>query len=259
MSYGLMSVALALCLLLIACGEPADTASIRDRNGGGDDTPTADAGIVDCGGSKYDPAGLADAPQASTLPAGPADAVDDMGEPAFDPSQDWKVVHQSEDRVDLIRELDEPFDLGEGDVRTHESVTLERVTGATNVPEGTWMLMSAGPCTQRLPAGDNLGEADLTLAQPPSPDDTSIDLLVHERACASGQSAEGRIELIELDETAQQVRVRIGVRPPAGDAQTCQGNPPTPFTVELTQPLGQREVIDTSVVPPRPVTLGGDQ
>ena len=78
-------------------------------------------------------------------------------------------MYQSDDRVDLVRELDEPFDNGGGDVRTHESRTLERVTGASNVPDGTWMLMSRGPCTQRLVTDDDLGEADLTLANTPSP------------------------------------------------------------------------------------------
>jgi hypothetical protein len=202
----------------------------------------------------YRPNDLADAPPASSLPDGPAGAVDDAGAPAFDSSQDWKVVHQSDDRVDLVRELDVPFDNGGGDVRTHESRTLERVTGASNVPDGTWMRMSGGPCTQRLVTDDDLVDADLALADIPSPGDTSVDLLVTERECASGHSAEGRIELVALNETTEQVQVRIGVRPRDGD-QSCQGNPPTPFTIELDEPLGDREIVDTSVVPPRPVTV----
>jgi hypothetical protein len=213
---------------------------------------------VNCGGSVYDPTELADAPRASSLPDGPAGAVDDVGEPAFDPSQDWRVLHQSGDRVDLVRELDEPFDNGAGDVRTHEARTLERITGAPNVPDGTWLLTSAGPCTQRLVTDDQLGDADLTLAHHPSPGDTSVDLLVQERACASGQSAEGRIELVELTESTDQVHVRIGVRPRDG-AQECPGNPPTPFTIDLAEPLGDREIVDASVVPPRPVAVHDNQ
>ena len=214
---------------------------------------------VNCGRSVYDPVELADASPASSLPDGPAGAVDDAGAPAFDSSQDWKVVHQSDDRVDLVRELDEPFDNGGGDIRTHASRTLERVTGASNVPDGTWMLMSSGPCAQRLVTDEDLVDTDLTLADTPSPGDTSVDLLVTERACASGHSAEGRIELVELTETTEQVRLRIGVRPRDGDGQTCQGNPPTPFTIELDEPLGDREIVDASVVPPRPVTVDVNQ
>jgi hypothetical protein len=241
-------------LLLTGCG--SNTITVQ---GEGSDAPgAAHAATVDCGGSVYDPADLADAPPASSLPEGPAGAVDDVGAPAFDPTQDWKVLHQSDDRVDLVRELDEPFDNGSGDVRTHESRTLERITGAPNVPDGTWLLMSAGPCTQRLVTDDDLGDADLTLADTPSPGDTSVDLLVHERACASGHSAEGRIELVELNETAEQVQLRIGVRPREG-GQDCQGNPPTPFTIDLAEPLGDREIVDASVVPPRPVTVDDSQ
>jgi hypothetical protein len=213
---------------------------------------------VDCGGSVYDPTELADAPPVSSLPDGPAGAVDDAGAPAFDASQDWKVVYQSDDRVDLVRELDEPFDNGGGDIRSHASLTLERVTGAPNVPDGTWMLMSRGPCTPRLVIDDDLVDTDLTLADAPSPGDTSVDLLVTERECASGHSAEGRIELVELNETTEQVQLRVRVRPRDGD-QSCQGNPPTPLTIDLGGPLGDREIVDASVVPPRPVTVVADQ
>ena len=127
------------------------------------------AATVDCGGTVYDPATLADAPPASSLPDDPAGAVDDAGAPAFDPTLDWKVVHNTDDRVDLIRELDQPLDNGGGDIRTHESRTLERITGAPNIPDGTWLLTSAGPCVPRVATGDGLGEADLTLTHTPSP------------------------------------------------------------------------------------------
>jgi hypothetical protein len=241
---------ITVALLLTGCGSNTTTVRID----GGDVPRATDAATVKCGGSVYDSAELADAPPSSSLPDGPAGAVDDVGAPAFDPSLDWKVVHQSEDRVHLVRELDEPFDNGGGDVRTHESRTLERVTGASTVPDGTWMLMGRGPCAQRLVIDDDLVDTDVTLAGTPSPRDMSIDLLVHERECASGHSAEGRIELVELHETTEQVQLRIRVRPRDGD-QTCQGSPPTPFTIDLREPLRDREIVDASVVPPRPVTV----
>lgn len=219
----------------------------------GDGSGASGTRIVECGSSVYDAAALASAPGVASLPDGPAGAVDDAGQPAFDPSKDWKVVHQSDDRVDLVRELDEPFDNGGGDIRTHESRVLEQVS-ATNVPAGTWLLTSAGPCAQRVAMPEDLGQADVTLAREPSPEDVTVHLFVHERACASGRDAEGRIELMELTGTEDQVQLRIGVRPRPG-GQNCQGNPPTPFTVELTEPIGDRQIVDASVVPPRPVTL----
>lgn len=246
---------IAVALLVTGCG----STSVAVGSDSGNAPQAADVATVNCGGSVYDPNDLADAPPASSLPDGPAGAVDDAGAPAFDPSQDWKVVHHSDDRVDLVRVLDDPIDIGGGDVRRHESLTLERITGATNVPDGTWFLTSASLCRQRLVTHDDLGAADLTLADTPSPGDTSVDLLVTERACASGRGAEGRIELVELNVTTDQIQLRIGVRPPEGDGQTCQGNPPTPYKVELSEPLGDREIVDTSVVPPRPVTVNSGQ
>jgi hypothetical protein len=245
---------ITVALLLTGCGSTSTSVQ-----GDGSDAPRVTGAVtVNCGGSVYDPTELADAPPASSLPDGPAGAVDDVGAPALDASQDWKVVYQSDDRVDLVRELDEPFDNGGGDIRTHESRTLERVTGASNVPDGTWMLGAGAPCTQRLVTDDDLVDTDLSLADTPSPGDTSVDLLVTERECASGHSADGRIELVELNETSEQVQLRVGVRPRDGD-QSCQGNPPTPFTIDLGGPLGDREIVDASVVPPRPVTVVANQ
>ena len=249
----LASLAGSLLLLVSACGEPAG-APISDI--GPAPQAGADAGTVDCGGSRYDPDGFADAAPLSSLPDGPAGAVDDLGDPAFDPTDDWRIVYRSEGRVDLVRELETPLDHGEGDVRTHESRTVEQITGATNVPDGTWMLTSAGPCTQRRVVDDDLGVADLTFARTPSPQDTSLDLLIHELARVSGRSAEGRIELVELDETDEEVRLQIRVRPPDLEGvATCEGNPLTPFTVELAEPLGDRDVFDMAVVPARPLSL----
>lgn len=264
-------VVLAVAAVVAGCGgtdappdgaggnDGTDAATDEPGDGSGD-APTATR--VRCGDSVYDPATLADAPPLSELPEGPADAVDDAGDPVFDDADTgdadeagWRIVRATDDRVELLRELEEPQDLGDGDVRTHELRVLERMTGVTNVPDGTWMLMASGPCTPRVELGSDLGEADLTLAADPSPGARTLELLVHERACASGQPADGRIEVIALEETPEQVRLLLGVRP-LGGAQTCPSNPPTPFTVELAEPLGTREVVDAAVVPARPLRIG---
>jgi hypothetical protein len=97
----------------------------------------------------------------------------------------------ADDRAELLRELDEPLDLGEGDVRTHELIVVERITGATNVPDGTWLLTASGAVHPAGRARQGLGEADLTLASMPSPDARTLEVLVHERACASGRRRRG--------------------------------------------------------------------
>jgi hypothetical protein len=157
----------------------------------------------------------------------------------------------------VLRELAAPEDLGDGDVRTHEIRVVEPATGVPGFDDGAWMLMEAGPCVPRLVVAGDLGEADLTLATEPRPDATVLELLVLERACASGRTAEGRVELVELEETADEIRLRVGVRPQPGE-QECPGHPPTPFTVELAEPLGDRRILDAAVVPPRELRVHGD-
>lgn len=244
-------LAVLVALLLTGCGQGGSTSTLGSAGNGRAQSESPET--VECGGSVYDAAALSDAPPVSSLPEGPARAVDDAGAPAFDPQEDWNVVHQDASRVDLVRELAEPLDHGGGDVRTHESRTLERITGASNVPDGTWLLMSAGPCVQRLVGDDGLGPADVTLAGTPPQDETALDLLVRERDCASGRNAEGRVD-VELEETAEQVLLRVRVERLAGD-QSCPGNPATPVTVELADPLADREVVDASTVPARPVPV----
>lgn len=91
-------------------------------------------------------------------------------------------------------------------------------------------------------------EADLT------PSSTSVDVLVNEVSCASGQGAEGRIPAPRIEYGDTEVVVTIGVIPVPGAAD-CQGNPDTPFTVELDDPLGDRDLLDGSHDPPAPPTL----
>ena len=88
------------------------------------------------------------------------------------------------------------------------------------------------------------------MAAAPTAASTSIRGLVHEEACASGKSPEGRIEgpLFDLTETA--VTVTFGVRPRPGD-QDCQGNPPFAVTFTLPEPLAERTLLDGNKVPPR--------
>lgn len=209
-----------------------------------------------CGGAPIDAAAYREArsarelsPEAATLVAG---ATDDLGDPVtIDDLASWSIVSESADQVTLIRPLAEPADLfGNGDLHDHEFFTA--TTELADIP-------SYG---QRSSCALSLDPAPLTgalvqrdVAALPSPDDTTIELLVTEGACNGGRDAAGRIELISLEETGAAVTVRIGVRPEGGP-QTCPANPTTPFTIELAEPLGDRVLLDGSLVEPRPLTDG---
>jgi hypothetical protein len=82
----------------------------------------------------------------------------------------------------------------------------------------------------------------------PTPESTSLQLMVTERECASGISPTGRIET-SVTYTATEVVVSVIVNSVGGFAD-CQGIGPTPFTLQLTEPLGNRSIIGEDPPPP---------
>jgi len=53
------------------------------------------------------------------------------------------------------------------------------------------------------------------------------------------------------------VELVIGVEAPPG-GQTCPSNPPTPFTIELDEPLGDRTLTDVAVYPERELAVAAE-
>ena len=160
----------------------------------------------------------------------------------------WWIVTETDARLVLLRPLAAPQDLGAGDVPTHELLAIEKVD-APNVPPPGWMLTRSTTCAIAVPGA---GSASVTLDPQAMPDPAaaSVALLVTERACASGQLATDRVRVAGLIETDVAVEVVVVVDPMVGGA-TCQGNPPTPFVLELATPLGERVLLDASVLPAR--------
>jgi hypothetical protein len=181
-------------------------------------------------------------------------ALDGLEVPPIDPAE-WTVVEDGAERVALLRELDGPEDLGAGDVRTHEMLVIEWTDAPNLDPSPTWVLTAAQTCALRADLGE-LGTATLTLdpEHPPVPDARELHLLVTEMACNDGEDAEGRVRLSALAVRDDAVAVTVGVEPRTGGAN-CPSNPPTPFVVELDEPLGDRVVLDASVHPAREVVL----
>ncbi|WP_432489644.1 hypothetical protein [Kineococcus sp. SYSU DK018] len=105
----------------------------------------------------------------------------------------------------------------EGSDEVHREVTA---TTAQEAPVATWRVV-----------------------EPPAPESTQVPLLVNEVSCASGQSAEGRIQKPEVAYQPEAVIITVRVEY-AGGAQECPSNPDTPLTVELSEPVGARELVD---------------
>lgn len=102
----------------------------------------------------------------------------------------------------------------------------------------------------------SVDNASVTLdpARPPDPASSELHVLVTERDCNSGDDAEGRVELVSLDEDDEAVTFSVGVRPHNKPAN-CPSNPPTPFTIVLNEPLGDRDVLDGSKDPARALEM----
>jgi len=79
------------------------------------------------------------------------------------------------------------------------------------------------------------------------PESTSVPVLLTERECASAQSPEGRVAEPLIEYTADSIVIVLRVQMIGGD---CPSNPEFPMTVELSEPIGQRTLIDAGEDPP---------
>ncbi len=104
-----------------------------------------------------------------------------------------------------------------------------------------------------LPEGLNRVDMRLDPESPPSPDSTTIDLLVTEAACASGREMGDALQGPQVVENDTSVLVAFAAIRLAARAVNCQGNPSTPVSIKLSQPLGQRTIYDGLYVPPKPL------
>jgi hypothetical protein len=158
----------------------------------------------------------------------------DSEEGAFWPQEGWQLLHQSPQEAILVA----PF---EGNLAY---MFLDR-----EGDEWAWSGSSANgnPCELQyaVPASLNTVEWRLDPSTPePGPETTELHVLLTERECVSGQKIGDRLVGPQVVITDTDVRVAFAAKPPPEDDQTCPGNPEAPYTVELPEPLGDREVID---------------
>jgi hypothetical protein len=180
---------------------------------------------------------------------------DDRASMGIGADEGWYAVTATEDRIALLRDVPADGDpSAPGATAGHEVAELFRVDDRADMPAG-WYAARRSMCTLTADLGE-LTVPDIALASPSEPGCRDVRLLVTERGCASGMDAEGRIEVVSLEETEDAVRVELGVRPRAG-GQDCPGHPATPFTLALAEPLRDRAVIDAAGEHERELTAAG--
>jgi hypothetical protein len=90
----------------------------------------------------------------------------------------------------------------------------------------------------------------------PDASSTEVHILVWERECSSGRPTTGRMSAPAIEYQSTTVTIEIGVRPRAGQFQTCPLPPGTPALVTLDEPLSNRTLLDggrTPISPPSPL------
>ena len=115
--------------------------------------------------------------------------------------------------------------------------------------DGVWAGEDNGQCRPQTWLGSTLGiAANWKLSAKTTKASKSLKVLVTERACASGESAKGRIAKPRIAYEDDRVVVTIGVTPLDGE-QDCKANPATPLTVTLSEALGDRLLYDGGPYP----------
>ncbi|MDQ3983274.1 MAG: hypothetical protein M3271_11395 [Actinomycetota bacterium] len=150
------------------------------------------------------------------------------------PPDGWFMVAGTRDRATLLAPLGDKF----------AYATFEKKGQGWDVP--AW----ARNCVPRLhvPGKSVLRWAFREGAYPPDSGATELNLLVIEDECSSARDIEG---LIEANVEYREDRVDVVLTAPGLErgAYTCQGTPPTEYELVLSEPVGDREVIDLSVYP----------
>jgi hypothetical protein len=117
-----------------------------------------------------------------------------------------------------------------------------------NKAVSSWLWAGSGDCTPRAygPVGYFPAQWELDPAfGKPNASSRVIHILVSEFQCSSGRTASGRIGPAYVVPDRYEMSVEILVKRRSGD-QDCQGVPPTPATVRLPEPLGDRNLRDTN-------------
>lgn len=157
-----------------------------------------------------------------------------------------ELVHRDDQEALLV--MDRPNESGGPGPRAgHLGIAFER-------RDGQWTLARAGGCVPEVRHPSGARRAAWEPAEEVHPETTHLEVAVRERMCASGQPADDRLLSPEIELGEDAVVVTWFVEPVPGGA-SCPSNPITAATLELPEPLGDRELLDGGLYPPRAPSL----
>lgn len=149
------------------------------------------------------------------------------------PQEGWLLLEERENDAVLVNGGNEAFSF----------MYLTREGGSWS-----WSGASAGgPCPLQYAVPEGLNTVEWRLdpaAGSTAPESTTVAVLLTERECVGGQEIGDRLIGPQVVLTATELRIAFAAQPPPGDAFDCQGNPETPYTVTLPEPLGERQIFE---------------
>jgi hypothetical protein len=118
-----------------------------------------------------------------------------------------------------------------------------------------WHFATSGDCKLEVSFGVGQRRAEIYLdpARPIRPTDWSVSLQLAELTCSSGQSPAGRVLEPMVAYEADRILAAISIRNRPGGPHDCQGGDTYPYTLQLKEPIGSRQLFDAARVPPVPV------
>jgi hypothetical protein len=240
-----------LALLAAGCATPIPSATPAPLNTASTNPlPTIDertlvSGRLTCGEEDVFPAAAIQGPGGAELggdavAAGLRAVLAESGDPQL-PRNGWHLVSQSDTQVRFVARA------------RNESGWA--VVALMDGPSG-WSMDVAGECRLQfvLPPGIRIASWWLDPATGfPAADATTFVAVVLE---ACGLPTAGRVTSPVVVYAADTVTVMFGVVPGVGGGQDsiCLDSPPSPYRVVLAEPLGNRRLLDGSVIPPRDAT-----
>jgi len=251
-------IALAVLTILNGTGSPGSASIASDSpdlpgtsaaTRGPDPTVAATAPPLayTCGGAyAFDPA-LFDQPPID-LRSHPAGAVlarfleSGTGlEPGILPDRGWRLAGEDDSTATFIAPVP-------GGDPPYADAHLEN-------PGNAWRVVGWGQCRPTLSiTGVNSASWVLARGEKLDAATTTFVASVTEHTCTGGSSSEGRIREPLILYEPDRVGVIFTVDPLPGGAYTCPGNPATRVQVELSEPLGDRELLDAGQFPWRDAT-----
>jgi len=149
---------------------------------------------------------------------------------------DWIGVVRKRSRVDFLREGDYPH--------AYFWITMMR-------KQGRWRDESGGDCKLWATSEGESSSSDWWLAASPQPEDEHLAVRASERDCTGGRKLGSKDFHPRVHYEPERISIVVYAKPLKDGAYECPGNPSTPFTIALSEPVGDRDIIDVGVYPPR--------